>query len=458
MPNTLLGHGYAKRSLLPEIEVVDMKIFLLESIPSFNRGEAAILYGMLESFKTLSNPEVTILSHFPDEDKEFYGEDVTVLPNWFKFRGEYLLPHKKPSFSQRLKSASFFYLRLITYSVCLRLLGRSFLRIVSDAHWLTFLTADLLIGGHDNLFSTSVPTYFAVMTLMAKYVLKKRIIIYGGSLDPCSCQSHARQLITRTCSNQVQLITLRDPNSFQSLCRIGVTNPNMHVTPDLAFLMPSCSEERVQEIHEAEGIERGDKPLIGIGFSKSVLHGAFNFKGDLTKLVEYNDHIKIMTKFIDYLIDTLGAQVVLISHSVGPVRFVDDRIIAGDCYHVITPKDRVKFITTEYTPQELKGLIGSFDAFIGSRTHSLIAAGSMKVPSIVIALSDMAKVKGILGQMLGLDRWIIDVRALTYDELVATFSQLWNERQSVRKELEERMCFIKQKSLENIEFLQEIMK
>ena len=435
-----------------------MNIFIMDSIHSFNRGEAAILYGMLEAFKFLGKTDLTILSNFPDDDQKFYGKGVTVLPNWFNFRGEYVLSNKAQSRFKRLLSGVSFYARLVLYPVLFKIIGNFFLSIIKSKHWKTFLEADLLISGHDNFFSNGVPTYFMVMTFVARYILKTPIIIYGASISPSAGKKRKRALITKLSLNNLDLITLREDQSFAKLRKIGVVNPNMKVTADLAFLMKPCADNRVTEIFSNEGIVRKNHPLIGIGFSKSVLHRAFKFDGNLDRVKDYKDYISNMAAFIDYLVDKLSARVVLVSHTVGPVSFIDDRIIARDCYQAVTNKENVIFIKNEYTPQELKGLIACFDVFIGSRTHSLIAAGSMLVPSIVIALSDMAKVKGILGQMLGLEPWFIDVREMNYDKLVRKFCSLWEQRQQIRIQLQKKMSVMKQRNLRNIELLKQIMK
>lgn len=56
------------------------KILIAENIPTLNKGELAILEGMLESFKLLDDKfEVSILSALPNIDRQRYSENIKII-------------------------------------------------------------------------------------------------------------------------------------------------------------------------------------------------------------------------------------------------------------------------------------------------------------------------------------------------------------------------------------------
>jgi len=140
-----------------------------------------------------------------------------------------------------------------------------------------------------------------------------------------------------------------------------------------------------------EGINEIQKPLIGI--NPSGLISRFRGKGHQKAEEEF---INIMAKVIDNLAENLNATIIMILHVY--TSGVDDRIAINSIFHKVKNKSKVKTIKNEYSPQELKGIIGQCDLFIGARMHATIAATSMLVPTVGIAYSH--KMHGIIGEML----------------------------------------------------------
>jgi len=55
------------------------RIFIADYIPSLNKGETAILKGMLESYGCLGEIDVAILSRYPEVDIPRYGSRVRTV-------------------------------------------------------------------------------------------------------------------------------------------------------------------------------------------------------------------------------------------------------------------------------------------------------------------------------------------------------------------------------------------
>jgi polysaccharide pyruvyl transferase WcaK-like protein len=159
-----------------------------------------------------------------------------------------------------------------------------------------------------------------------------------------------------------------------------------------------------------------------------------------------------MARVIDSLVENLNATVIMIPHvytSNG-----DDRIAINSVFHKVKNKSKVKTIKNEYTPQELKGIIGLCDLFIGARMHATIAATSMLVPTVGIAYSH--KMHGIIGEMLGQEKYVLDIKELDYENLISTIKDAWGNRDRIKKELEVRIPMIKEKAMLNGKLVKEL--
>ena len=56
-----------------------IKILIPEDIPSDNKGEAALFFGMVESLKEIGPHQITLFSLHPEKDIEQYAGKATVV-------------------------------------------------------------------------------------------------------------------------------------------------------------------------------------------------------------------------------------------------------------------------------------------------------------------------------------------------------------------------------------------
>lgn len=98
-------------------------------------------------------------------------------------------------------------------------------------------------------------------------------------------------------------------------------------------------------------------------------------------------------------------------------------------------------ITGEYDQFEIKGIIGCFDFFIGSRMHACIAAISQKVPTAAVAYSK--KFNGVF-ESIGLGHMVVDARLLDMDEAINRIITLHQNRWAERVAMVDKICLAKQ--------------
>ena len=79
----------------------------------------------------------------------------------------------------------------------------------------------------------------------------------------------------------------------------------------------------------------------------------------------------------------------------------------------------------------------------------------MCVPTLAISYS--RKTLGIM-KMVGQERWVCDISALTEDELIEKVDELWSQREEVREDLKSRMIEVKEKARENIVLVERLLE
>jgi len=421
------------------------KIVIAEAIPSQNKGEAAILWGMCETLDLLGETRVYLCSAEPRIDSQEYGKAVELIhDNVIKSR---ILLGK-------LLESLWLTLRHICFMVLYWFLGKRLVCVMRGPLWQAYLDADLLVMGHDNLLVARVPLNLCMIPLIAK-TLGIPAVVYAGSVGPFN--DPLTPIITRWLLNAVDLVTLRERMSLANVRSIGVHNSAVIVTADAAFLMPAASPDRVEEIMSLEGIDP-DRVLIGITVTQDMAHRyAASKYGNLGD--GYQAYMRMKASLVDYLIENYGVLVIAIAHSLGPEKRRDDRIANADVYRWTKNKDDLRIVENLYTSKELKGIIGRCALFVGERTHSMIAAASMGVPTIGISSRTTAsKTRGIIGDMLGQNEWILEVESLEENTLIETVGKAWENRASTHADLQKRMPDIRARALNTGVLIKELLQ
>ncbi|MCK4733187.1 MAG: polysaccharide pyruvyl transferase family protein [Methanophagales archaeon] len=434
-----------------------VKIFIAESVPSLNKGEMTILEGMLESFKTLGKVEVTMLSDLPQIDQPRYGTKVKIIDA----KKTLLLSGKLVGHHQLFKMfISFLFLfQHLLFSILYKISGSRALKLMKSEIWREYVESDVIIIGHNGTFGagwgmlrTPVYFYYFYMPLFAK-MMDKPIVLYGGCITRFRRFRRVLEKGAKFALNRVNLITLRENVSYRNLREMGVKNDKVFVTPDLAFLLHPVSSERAKEIMVREGIEESYRPLIGMTVTRNRTFMAFP---DINPEKSYIKHNMLIAQVIDDITSRLNAFVVFVPHCIGFGDELDDRIEAKDIFQIVKNKNRVKVITNEYAADELKGLIGQFDLFIGERIHSVVNAMSMCVPSIIIDRFTDERL-GII-KMIDQENAIYYVKGLDANTLILKIDEIWSEREKIKSELKSKIEIIQERAMLNGKLLKELLE
>ncbi|MEK6734458.1 MAG: polysaccharide pyruvyl transferase family protein, partial [Pseudomonadota bacterium] len=362
----------------------NIKILITDLHCSSNRGDAAILEGMLFSLKRyFPQAEFTLLSDFPIIANFFH--EVKVFSQPFTF------------FSWGKIKEIIIMIYLLIGALCYRykiILPRFRLNKI-----LPYLDADIIIskgGGFINDYYT--PEILGrLWSLYFSKLLGKHVIIYAQSIGPLNKLFYRK--ISSHIFNKIDLIMLRDEQSQKILKSIGVTNKNIYVTADAAFAIPLFEHKLMQELR-SENIAWGDGNNLKISISAR--------KWDYyTSLNGHRKYIDSLAALADWLVEQRNAHIFFISTCTSFGKYHhDDRLIAYDIVKQMRyyRRDKVKILFGEYLPQELSNIYKVMDLHIGTRMHSNILALLAGVP--VVAIQYEFKTNELM-KFIGLDKYVV---------------------------------------------------
>ena len=416
-----------------------LNVLITGSYCSLNNGDLAMVKGLLSSLgRCLPQAVFTVFSMYPNIAPERYGVRTVGIPiepkRSYAFRlGRILLP------------------ALLHRALCGRLPS-----VMRNADFAEYYNADIVIDLSGDAYSdeeTPLATILHSFYLFPAIMLKRPTAICAQSIGPF--KTRFTKALARWVFNRTDLITTREESSKHYLNEFGLDK--VVTTADCAFLLPPVGNEQIKMMMASQRIPLHNGILIGISMSKRVAKWAFPGIHKVDQ--KYEAFVSLMAGFSDYLIKHYDARIIYVPHVIGPPGKTDDRVVQRDIISLMKCQDRAYPLEREFLPKEIKGIVGQCDLFVGARMHSLIAATSMGVPSI--ALSYSHKYHGVIGQMLGLSDYIIDIRELSPDQLaqklVEETRNLWKERIKVRTHLENTVPLVQQRAQENVDLILKVL-
>lgn len=423
------------------------KIFIPEMIPSYNKGEAAIFWGIVETLSIGGAPvEIILVSKNPEYDRKSYDKHAKIIT-------ESLLPI---SIDGKFKKLLHFLKNAVTHLFFLfgyYLLGTQVTKLFPGPLWNAYIESDAVILGHDNAYSK-----FHNFLILFCRLLKKPVAIYGASILPYNYKGFFTRIFTRYCINSANLITTREGHSAAFLKEIGVSESLIKITADKAFLLKPDSPSRGIEILHREGVNIEHRPIIGF----TVVKDSGVFRYGLRKIAnpeeKYRFHVETIATVVDQIVQKYKAQVIFIPHAIGPRVHNDDRNVARDVLKLVQNKEYVIVMDGDYRVDELKSVLGHLDFLVGERIHSVIGAACMGVPFIAISYPEDYRTYGIIGDMLGQKRWLYNIEELSAEGLLEKFSSAWEERVSTREDLYSRLPGMQERAMRNGMLFFEMLK
>ncbi len=217
---------------------------------------------------------------------------------------------------------------------------------------------DVLLSGGGSLLQDTTSTrsiiYYLSIIGLAKFFGKK-VMLYANGIGPVSKDGNRKWV--RKILNKVDVITIREQNSYEELVKMGVENENTFVTADPVFTMDGISKDAARELLKKEGIPL-DKPLVGVSVR--------SWK-DIEKFSQS------LAKLCDIIYEKFNMNLVFIVMQPSKDKAISEKVMA-------TMKNPSYIFGGDCSPQDIMGVISLMDIVLGMRLHTLIFAARQRVP------------------------------------------------------------------------------
>jgi len=282
-----------------------------------------------------------------------------------------------------------------------------------------YIDADIIIdlSGDSYLDKKGFFSFYLSSNLLLAIALKKPIILYSQTIGPFK-----KILVpfNRFCLNKVNLIMVREKITKSYLEKIEIKSDKIKLMPDCAFVLDSEPPIKIQNLI-IEDEKNNKKPIVGI--SLNVILDSLN-----------KEYTIIMAQTIDYLIKKYDVQVILVPHVIIAHEGCqqDDRDLGKKICNFVNEKNNIILLNDDYSPEELKGIIGLSTIFIGGRMHANIAALSNNIPTIAISWNN--KYEGIMKD-LKQEKYVIQLQNLNVNDLKSKIDDLWINKELIQIKL-----------------------
>jgi colanic acid/amylovoran biosynthesis protein len=433
------------------------KILIADYLPSLNKGELEIISGMIRTFKVIGQTDVSIFSFYPELDAERYPAPFRLIDIGKDLHVKRFLTH---SHNSRLLSSFLVAIQHLLFILLYKFIGKKTLDVMSSSIWHEYSSSDALIIclNEDDCVNGpgSFIRYSPVYISCLGKAIGKPVVIYANSTTKTGnivwvvWRLNSRRLwktLANFVLNNCDLITVRDQDTYVYYRSFLRNKAKLHLTGDPGILMASADSKTVQKIMANEKIVRNSGLLIGVAITKRLLSHMFSECSSESE--RYEKAVNEFAKVLDSLIVKYNSNIIFVPHVIGPSIYNDDRVVGRDIVEQMTNKSKVKVITTEYTAQGLKGLLGKFDFFIGDRVHALISSLSANVPCCALAYRSDKRPFNLIGKDFEQEKWIFEVDSFDSEKLLELIADLVLSLQKIRSSLPCKIKAAKEKALIN---------
>lgn len=255
-----------------------------------------------------------------------------------------------------------------------------------------------------NLFENNAPdlAHYGGFSLLAT-LYRKPFMVYGVGVGPLFTES-GRKLV-RVVHSLAHKITVRDVESKAVLEGIGVGSDRVEVTTDPAFCIKPADANEARRILGDHGINF-ERPVIAI----TPRPWDYSQPG-------WEDQL---SEALSPFASAKQAQILLIPFHKG----YDDVTVLR--VQQLLANNETFTLRSEYTPQEIAGVIGVCDLLIGMRLHSILFAILTATPAV--ALSYDPKVRS-LTRRIGHEEICVDLTDL--GRLSDLLAGVWDRREEL---------------------------
>ncbi|GAB6163787.1 hypothetical protein JCM12298_29470 [Desulfothermus naphthae] len=424
-----------------------IKIYIPESIPSENKGEEAILLGLITGIKAINlDPKIYLFSNNKEVDSKNYGNDVKVVSG-ISFRPS---GAKGKSVFQRIVNAINIWFKHIFFAIMYKTLKEKAFYFFKSENWKAYSEADIILTGHDGCIS-DLNIFFAMFCK----AIEKKILIFGGGFK--KFRFSITEKLARFVIPKIDLIVVRQKHSYEYL-KFLINAPNIYWYPDPAFLMEPYNKSDLEELFQKENLVGAKKPLIGMIAVRGTSYYPY-FYGIKDEELRYQTHISFFARMIEYIIKITNGTVIFIPHCIRSALKNDDREVARDIKSKLTCyQDRVILVEKEYDARTLKSFIGELDFLISQRLHAVIGAATVGTPFIQLTVKQDFRSHDIIEETIGRKDLVYDLDNNDIEAFINVFEDKWNTKEEIKKYLLDKSKEIKENCYDAFKLLAKVIE
>lgn len=299
-------HGLLKPTLKNKLP----NVIVTSHGSKFNKGNMALLKSRVSTLRQLiPEAKFTVFTLHPEIENELRDVKTLEVIGRVPLSRKMLLAKKTWQTMLRLVKCSLWWVLRRFFHLDLK-------RLTSEEGLNEYYNADLIISTGGDVLTEDYGTFSFlthVVNFLFALLLNKPVALYAESIGPF--RHWWNRIIAKFLLNRVKLITLREEISQKYLDELRIKTP-VCVTADSAFLLKPAPVQNIKEILEKEGLDKNNRPLMGISVSKIISHYGFD---DLnTANAKYHRYIELMVQLTDYLTQDLNAKVIFIPHVIEP--------------------------------------------------------------------------------------------------------------------------------------------
>ena len=284
--------------------------------------------------------------------------------------------------------------------------------------------AGMLISGGGTLIQDATSTksliyYLAVIRLAIRRGVK--VMLYSSGIGPL--RNEGNILRAKKVLNDVDVITLRDPESRDELTRLGITKPQISVTADPVF--------GIEDYNPTAG--RAILNMFGVPENKRTMVVSVRKTKDTNQKIEAT-----LARLCDYAAEKYNCAVVFV-----PMQINKDEQISRNIREKMTNPSYV--IDRRMSVSQIISIMASSDACIGMRLHSLIYSAIGNVP--IMAISYDPKIESFMEYIN--QSICIGITELTDENAFFSLDELFNNYDKIKEALLVGYSKLKEKALEN---------
>ena len=389
-----------------------LKVLFVGNHTCANRGDCAILRGMISAFETaFSYADITVLSKFPEVASIMLQRPVDLDLLYSARKG-------RSTFTNRLLDrlgVEILYLKLRFPEILSAVPIPSRYRSVTK--FLTQFDLILQVGGS---YFTDVYGIRQYEWMMLALLTKKKVILSGHSLGPFESGLFYR--FSKLILPKASSIILREKESLKLLEKIDISLNHVVVGGDTAWLLNGLFKPMTTDTTE---IDLDQDKIVAITVRNLA---PFNQRLGITQQ-DYEDKIK---RLLDALIER-GWSIVGLSMCTGLGGYnKDDRIVAHRIKQKLQHPEKMTVLWNEYTDIELGRILGNCNFLIGTRLHSAILSLLQNTP--VIGIEYEHKFTGVFNQ-LDLSDFLFDMKSINSNKMMDKISEIEQEATRIREKI-----------------------